>query len=482
MNKDDLLEKMKTDNNKNLSLIVRIVFRIGAIVVIISDFLETPEKRNLTRAIIMSIIFLLSSYLPLLLNNFKLKQKITSRILMMEFTLLSMVTIFIFPKSMDLWSLSVIPIIVSIVVLDIFTIVYTSVLAIIISTFFYFFIQYGMIEFSDYFDRNVFIILTSICSIFVKKLYLNTIESNIEQLILLEKQNVENEKLSTVVKQSPTGVMITDTNGVIEYVNEKFLEIAGFTKDEIIGQKPSILKSGEHSDEYYNDMWTQILSGNIWYGTFHNKRKNGELYWDSSIIAPVTIKDNVINSIVSINQDVTEKVMMMDKLNESATIDEMTGIFNRQTGLSLLDELMTISKGKNKRLVISFADINDLKQVNDNNGHNFGDELIITVVNVIKLYIRDLDLFFRVGGDEFIIDLDDCDLSYANQIIDRIQNELNNIRNEGKKYYPISVSFGLVEYDHEKHLNMEDLIRMADDEMYENKKKYKQLNGLNVLR
>jgi PAS domain S-box-containing protein len=95
-------------------------------------------------------------------------------------------------------------------------------------------------------------------------------------------------QLSRAVEQSPNSVVITDTDGNIEYVNSKFTQLTGYSLDEAIGQNPRILKSGETPREEYQRLWDTITSGGEWHGEFHNKKKNGERYWESAAISPIT--------------------------------------------------------------------------------------------------------------------------------------------------------------------------------------------------
>ncbi len=125
---------------------------------------------------------------------------------------------------------------------------------------------------------------------------------------------LEIKKLSNAIAQSPVTIVITDINGVIEYVNPKFTEITGYTVDEAFGQNPRVLKSGEHSEEYYKNLWETISSGNIWTGEFHNKKKNGELFWESATISPVKDNEGKITHYIAIKEDITEKKKMIEEL------------------------------------------------------------------------------------------------------------------------------------------------------------------------
>ena len=114
-------------------------------------------------------------------------------------------------------------------------------------------------------------------------------------------------KLSLAVEQSPSSVVITDTEGIIEYVNPKFMQLTGYTAEEVIGQNPRILKSGETPQEEYKKLWETITSGHEWHGEFHNVKKNGELYWLLASISPIKDDNGVITHFLSVREDITER-------------------------------------------------------------------------------------------------------------------------------------------------------------------------------
>ncbi len=126
---------------------------------------------------------------------------------------------------------------------------------------------------------------------------------------ITERKHTEEElrKLKRAVEQSPVAVVITDQKANIEYVSPAFTEICGFDGDEAIGKNLNILRSGYHDETFYHELWQVIQAGQVWEGEFCNKRKNGELYWESSSIAPVFDDQHRITNFVTIKQDITEK-------------------------------------------------------------------------------------------------------------------------------------------------------------------------------
>lgn len=141
-----------------------------------------------------------------------------------------------------------------------------------------------------------------------------TIFSDISALKRAESQI---RKLSEAVKQSPASIVITDMEGTIEYVNPRFIEETGYTFEEAVGQNPKVLKSGEQSDLYYKNMWETISSGNFWTGEFHNKKKNGELYWEAAVIAPIKDEKGVTTNYLAVKEDITEMKKMQVALENA---------------------------------------------------------------------------------------------------------------------------------------------------------------------
>ncbi len=133
---------------------------------------------------------------------------------------------------------------------------------------------------------------------------------------LRERKKVEEEirKLSRAVEQSPSAIVITNTDGNIEYVNPYFCKVTGYSVEEAIGQNPRMLKSGNMSDTEYKEMWKTITEGKEWRGEFHNKKKNGEFYWEQASISPLRDDKGIITHYIAIKEDITEKKQMQQEL------------------------------------------------------------------------------------------------------------------------------------------------------------------------
>ena len=128
---------------------------------------------------------------------------------------------------------------------------------------------------------------------------------------------LELQKLSTAVEQSPASVVITDTEGDIEYVNPKFTQVTGYRPEEVIGHNPRVLKSGSQSEELYRELWETINLGRVWTGELHNKKKNGELFWERASISPVFDKNGKITNYLAVKEDITDRKLSEERLIES---------------------------------------------------------------------------------------------------------------------------------------------------------------------
>ena len=144
-------------------------------------------------------------------------------------------------------------------------------------------------------------------------------------------------KLSQTVEQSPVMAYITDIDGAIEYINPKTLEITGYTKEELLGRNPMIFSSGESSMEVYTDLWQTIRSGKEWKGEFHNRKKNGTLYWVSASLSPIFGNNGEITHFVAIEEDITQRKADNEAL-QIANLRFKSLISSMQVGIMVEDE------------------------------------------------------------------------------------------------------------------------------------------------
>ena len=191
------------------------------------------------------------------------------------------------------------------------------------------------------------------------------------------------------------------------------------------------------------------------------------------------IDDEVSQRLQKIDSD--EITKMSHYFNEMM-FDELTKAFNRKSGLSKLSSLLRYNNREKIDLSLCFIDINGLKDVNDILGHEAGDELIISSVECIKSSIRSEDFIIRMGGDEFLIVFNGIGVDYAEKAWDRINNKYQEINNSENRPYIISVSHGIVEHDKTQDSEIDTLIKIADNRMYEEKRYIKNDLKIKVIR
>ena len=270
-------------------------------------------------------------------------------------------------------------------------------------------------------------------------------------------------KLSSAIENSGDSVVITDKEGIIEYVNPAFEKQTGFTKKEAIGKNPNIVKSGTHSKEFYRDeLWAPILSGKIFRGYIINKKKNGELYHEYKAIAPISDIRGDISDFVSTGKDVTEHMLLEEELEKLASTDKLTGIANRLR----FDEVLKYSVDRAKRYKVSLSvvlfDIDYFKKVNDTYGHLCGDHVLKMIANIGKDTIRQSDLIARWGGEEFIILQPDIPTDKAYILAERLRHSIESYNFEGVG--KVTVSFGVTKFN--ENDTSESFIKRADEALY----------------
>ena len=136
----------------------------------------------------------------------------------------------------------------------------------------------------------------------------------------LRQSESELRKLSRAVEQSPVTIVITDAQGLIEYANPSFQTTTGYTIAEAIGQNPRVLNSGKQPKEFYAELWGKITAGEQWRGEFHNRKKNGELYWESATISPIKDDAGVITHYLAVKEEITHRKLAEERIREQAAL------------------------------------------------------------------------------------------------------------------------------------------------------------------
>jgi len=283
---------------------------------------------------------------------------------------------------------------------------------------------------------------------------------------------------------SREGVVITDARGVILKVNHAFTDITGYSSQEAVGKKPSILSSGRHDAEFYARMWNTVDREKSWSGEIWNKRKSGEIYPQQLTITPIFEDDGKLANYVGIFSDITERKAAELEVQNLAFYDPLTKLPNRRLLEQRLEHATAVGKrGGGRHCALMFMDMDKFKQLNDTHGHGMGDLLLIEVARRIASCVRDADTVARFGGDEFVVMLCDLDADRgkaavaAGIVAEKIRSILSEpyqltLEHEGQPAITVehrcSSSIGVVLFS-APSASPEEILKSADIAMYQAK-------------
>ncbi|MBY4678472.1 diguanylate cyclase domain-containing protein [Marinobacterium arenosum] len=283
----------------------------------------------------------------------------------------------------------------------------------------------------------------------------------------VKQRTAELHTLSKAVEYSPTSTVITDPDGNIEYVNPKFSEVTGYPLDEVLGQNPRLLQSGETDQKVYEQLWQTITGGNIWQGQLHNRKKDGTLYWEQLSISPILDSDGRITHFVALKEDITEHRAQAELIHYQANYDHLTGLPNRKLFHERLRQQIDQARQSGRPFALLFIDLDGFKAINDNFGHDAGDLLLKESARRIADCVRKSDTVARLGGDEFTLILQQLDdPAVIGQIAGKIIKRLRQPFQLGKQQGQVSASIGIARYP-EDGSNDEALLKLADSAMYQ---------------
>ena len=270
------------------------------------------------------------------------------------------------------------------------------------------------------------------------------------------------------VENSDDSIVITDKNRHITYINDAFVKISGYTKEEVLGQDPKILQSGELEKEFYTNMNNTLNRGEKWSGEFVNKKKNGEVYYEKSSITPM-ITDGKLTGYLAIKLDVTDYIKEQKKVEFLAYHDSLTTLPNRLSLKMILNKEYKNLKQNKSTLSLLFLDLDGFKTINDTLGHEIGDMVLSKIAMMIRSYVKEDNRVFRTGGDEFAILLSNKvnhSIKVATEIL-QIFNEPITVNNILMR---IGVSIGIANYTDDFDDDIFSLIKYADMALYQAKK------------
>jgi diguanylate cyclase (GGDEF)-like protein/PAS domain S-box-containing protein len=277
------------------------------------------------------------------------------------------------------------------------------------------------------------------------------------------------QQFAAVTKHSREGVMIVDPNENIVAINESFTTITGYSASDVIGKKPSILKSGEHDKSFYDNMWKSLETKDRWSGEIWNKNKNNTTYPEWLTISVIRDKNGAIINYVGIFSDLSEEKASEEKISYLALHDTLTGLNNRYQFENRLEHALLSRQHNNHMIALLFLDLDNFKDINDNYGHETGDRVLQTVAKQLRSLIRKEDTLARFGGDEFVILSEHLHESNdASSIAQNILNKFMQPITVEEQIFHLSFSIGIALYPSDG-IDKSTLLKAADVAMYKAK-------------
>jgi diguanylate cyclase (GGDEF)-like protein/PAS domain S-box-containing protein len=266
------------------------------------------------------------------------------------------------------------------------------------------------------------------------------------------------------------GIMITDAAGLIVDVNEAFLRLTGYRRDELLGRSPRLLDSGLHDEAFFDLMWTQLRRDGQWHGEVHDRAKDGSVFVVLETISAVRDETGEITHFVTLMNDITRLKEQEQRLAHIAHYDALTGLPNRVLLGDRLKQAMAQAPRRGQMVAVAYLDLDGFKAVNDLHGHEAGDRLLVTLADRLQQTLREGDTLARLGGDEFVVVLPDLPDAAASQpLIGRLLRTASQALAVGDLSLSVSASIGVTHFPQAEDVDADQLLRQADQAMYEAK-------------
>jgi len=271
---------------------------------------------------------------------------------------------------------------------------------------------------------------------------------------------------ASVFGSTREAIVITDAHNVIIDVNPAFTDITGYTREEALGNNPSMLSSGRQDPQFYAAMWQHLKQDGTWRGEIWNRRKSGEVYAELLSISAISDHTGQVIRYVAVFSDISHIKAHEAALSRVAHYDALTGIPNRVLLADRMKQAIAQTSRDKNMMAVCYLDLDGFKSINDSMGHEAGDQVLIEVANRIGNTLRGGDTVARLGGDEFVALL--LGLEKGEECVTTLERLLTAIIQPiqiKNKSYTISASIGVSIYPQDED-DSDTLLRHADQAMY----------------
>lgn len=279
-----------------------------------------------------------------------------------------------------------------------------------------------------------------------------------------EKLNESEKRYRHLFELSPGFINVHDLDGVITAINESAANALGYQADEIVGKNMADFLIPE-SHSFFAGYLQRMSNTPFEEGVFHVSTKDGERrIWQYR--NRLYKEPDGSGYVIGYAQDITELKEIQTKLHDLTLTDDLTSLYNRRGFFTLAGQALRYARRTKKTCIVIYADLDNLKTVNDKFGHAAGSQMIIDASNIFKSFFRDSDIAARLGGDEFVILVQDSSADSAELIKERMQKSIEDFNQNNSRPFALSISFGIAPFDPKSPPTIEELVCEADKLMY----------------
>lgn len=304
---------------------------------------------------------------------------------------------------------------------------------------------------------------------------INQMRERLNQDIARQEQDaLKIQKFSQAIEQSPSSVIICDRQWHIEFVNQKFSQLTGYSARAIIGKHPGSLGSGDSDNRDAEKLWKsirlQVQRVGVWQGEVTSARRNGERFWEQLIVTPIKDAKADTTGFLILGEDISIRKRYERQLLRQANYDILTGLPNRMLALDRLKLALAQARRENTEVGVMFLDLDNFKHINDTLGHDAGDTLLIEAARRISSCLRGTSTVARLGGDEFLVILPGLQNAEASsQVAERILETFSMPYQLNSHEVYVTTSIGIAAFPADSN-NSGELMQHADAAMYQAKR------------
>lgn len=275
------------------------------------------------------------------------------------------------------------------------------------------------------------------------------------------------EKYRSLVESTEDSIYLIDKNYKYKFMNKKHLSRLGFPIEHFLGRPYNEFHSAEETKEFI-EIVDKVFKMGESVQHEHQSRRDNRYFLRT--LSPVKDREGRTTAVTVISKDITELKQMEEQLRALSLTDELTGLYNRRGLITLAGQQLKMANRQKKGIYMLYADVDNLKGINDTLGHQEGDLALIEIANILKENYRKSDIIARIGGDEFVVIPVGATGGKIEDVTARFQKSIEVQNQKKNRSYRLSVSVGVSFYDPENHCSIDELLALAEKAMYEQKR------------